>query len=90
MITEVFVIPVTALFAVSDLLSPDMMEVLFCPICLFIDGSVVKAHQHVTGSQGDEPQTIGKSVAGNRTKIHLSVDSCDKTDYFLNQKVVRQ
>ena len=41
----------------------------------FIDGSIVKAHQHSTGAATDENEGIGKSVAGNTTKIHLAVDS---------------
>ena len=40
----------------------------------FIDGSYIKAHQHSTGAAGQEPQAIGKSRAGNTTKIHLAVD----------------
>jgi transposase len=42
----------------------------------FIDGSIVKAHQHSAGAQNDQETGIGKSVAGNTTKIHLAVDSC--------------
>ena len=42
----------------------------------FIDGSIVKAHQHSTGAAGDEDQAIGKSVAGNTTKIHMAIDAC--------------
>ena len=41
----------------------------------FIDGSIVKAHQHSTGAVGKENQAIGKSVAGNTTKIHMAVDA---------------
>jgi len=41
----------------------------------FIDGSIVKAHQHSTGAASDENQAIGKSVAGNTTKIHMAVDA---------------
>jgi transposase len=41
----------------------------------FIDGSIVKAHQHSAGAASDEPQAIGKSVGGNTTKIHMVVDS---------------
>ena len=45
---------------------------------LFIDGSIVKAHQNSSGASkksefGDHG--IGKSVAGNTSKIHLAVDS---------------
>lgn len=42
----------------------------------FIDGSYVKAHQHSAGAAGKEPQGIGKSRAGNSSKIHLAVESC--------------
>jgi len=41
----------------------------------FIDGSYVKAHQHSAGAVGQESQAIGKSRAGNTTKIHWVVDS---------------
>jgi transposase len=40
----------------------------------FIDGSYVKAHQHSAGAAYKKPQAIGKSRAGNTTKIHLAVD----------------
>jgi transposase len=42
----------------------------------FIDGSIVKAHQHSTGAASEENQAIGKSVAGNTTKIHMAVEAC--------------
>ena len=42
----------------------------------FIDGSIVKAHQHSAGATGKDEQAIGKSVAGNTTKIHMAVDAC--------------
>ncbi|WP_426358084.1 IS5 family transposase [Pseudocolwellia sp. HL-MZ19] len=41
----------------------------------FIDGSIVKAHQHSTGAASKKHEGIGKSVAGNTTKIHMAVDS---------------
>lgn len=40
----------------------------------FIDGSIVKAHQHSAGAVGGQDEAIGKSVAGNTTKIHMAVD----------------
>jgi len=40
-----------------------------------IDGSIVKAHQHATGARKFEQRAIGKSVAGNTSKIHMIVDS---------------
>lgn len=40
----------------------------------FIDGSIVKAHQHSTGAASVDNEAIGKSVAGNTTKIHMAVD----------------
>ena len=42
----------------------------------FIDGSIVKAHQHSTGAASDGNEAIGKSVAGNTTKIHMAVEAC--------------
>ncbi|VEH28795.1 transposase [Legionella sainthelensi] len=41
----------------------------------FIDGSIVKAHQHSAGVPNKEEQGIGKSAAGNTTKIHMDVDA---------------
>lgn len=41
----------------------------------FIDGTIVKAHQHSTGAAHKAESAIGKSVAGNSTKIHMAVDS---------------
>ena len=41
----------------------------------FVDASIVKAHQHSAGAASDENQAIGKSVAGNTTKIHMAVDA---------------
>ena len=42
---------------------------------VFIDGSIVKAHQHSVGAANTEDQGIGKSVAGNTTKIHMATDA---------------
>ena len=42
----------------------------------FVDGSIVKAHQHSAGAAGGENQAIGQSVAGNTTKMHMAVDAC--------------
>ncbi len=47
----------------------------------FIDGSIVKAHQHSAGLPNKEEQAIGKSVAGNTTKIHMAVDACGLYKY---------
>lgn len=41
----------------------------------FIDGSIIRAHQHSSGAVGTENQAIGKSVGGNTTKIHMAVDA---------------
>ena len=40
-----------------------------------LDGSIVKVHQHATGARKKDEKAIGKSVAGNTTKIHMVVDS---------------
>ena len=42
---------------------------------IFIDGSIVKAHQHSAGANSKEDEAIGKSKGGNTSKIHLAVDS---------------
>ena len=42
---------------------------------IFIDGSIVKAHQHSSGAVRGNETAIGKSVAGNSTKIHMAVDA---------------
>ena len=42
---------------------------------VFIDGSYAKAHQHSAGAAGTNDQAIGKSRAGNTSKIHLAVDA---------------
>jgi transposase len=41
---------------------------------IFIDGSYAKAHQHSAGAASHDDEGIGKSRAGNTTKIHLAVD----------------
>ena len=41
----------------------------------FIDGSIVRAHQHSTGACSTENEAIGKSRGGNTTKIHMAVDA---------------
>ncbi len=38
---------------------------------LFIDGSIVRAHQHSAGANSQENEAIGKSRGGRSTKIHL-------------------
>lgn len=50
---------------------------------IFIDDSIIKTHQHATGANGQNPQAIGKSVAGNTTKIHLAVNSCGNPIDFI-------
>ncbi len=42
---------------------------------VFIDGSIIKAHQHSAGATTAFNEGIGKSRGGNTTKIHLAVDS---------------
>ena len=49
---------------------------------LFIDGSIVKAHQHGTGAASNKDESIGKSRGGNSTNIHLAVDSGGLPVYF--------
>lgn len=49
---------------------------------VFIDGSIVKAHQHSSGAAHQQKTAIGKSVAGNTTKIHMAVDACGLPIHF--------
>jgi len=45
--------------------------------CVFIDGSYAKAHQHSAGAASGKDEAIGRSRAGNTSKIHLAVDACE-------------
>jgi len=49
---------------------------------LFIDGSVVRAHQHSSGAVSKKDESIGRSRGGLSTKIHLAVDSFGLPVYF--------
>jgi len=49
---------------------------------VFIDGSIVKAHQHGSGAADAQEASVGKSVAGNTTKIHTAVDACGLPIHF--------
>ena len=49
---------------------------------LFIDGSIVKAHQHSSGAASGQDESIGKSRGGHTTKIHLAVDSVGLPVHF--------
>ena len=49
---------------------------------IFADGSIVRSHQHSTGSATEDNECIGKSRGGNTTKIHLAVDSGGLPVYF--------
>ena len=48
-----------------------------------IDGSYIKAHQHSAGAQGQDHEAIGKSRAGNTTKIHMAVDTHGLPIHFM-------
>ena len=52
------------------------------PEWLFIDGSIVKAHQDSSGAASSADEAIGKSRGGSSTKIHLAVDSGGLPVYF--------
>jgi transposase len=52
----------------------------------FIDSTIVKAHQHSAGYNSDESEKIGRSVAGNSTKIHMISDSHgNPIDFILSE-----
>jgi transposase len=42
---------------------------------VFLDSSVVRAHQHGHGASTAHDEAIGKSRGGHTTKVHLAVDS---------------
>ena len=42
---------------------------------VFIEGSIVRAHQHSAGAAGEANQAIGKSRGGKTTKIPMAVDA---------------
>ena len=52
------------------------------PEWLFIDGSIVKAHQDSSGAASSSDEAIGISRGGSSTKIHLAVDSGGLPVYF--------
>lgn len=52
------------------------------PEWIFIDASIVKAHQSAMGAASDADEAIGKSVGGNSSKIHLATDSNGLPVYF--------
>lgn len=41
----------------------------------FVDGTIIKTHQHSAGAKKGFDAAIGKSVAGNTTKVHRTVDA---------------
>jgi len=49
----------------------------------FIDGSIVKAHQHSAGASSNISEAIGKSRGGLTTKIHMAVDSYGLPIHFI-------
>ena len=54
----------------------------------FIDGSIVKAHQHSSGAAHGQESAIGKSVAGNTTKIHMPL-TLVVSQFTLESQVVK-
>jgi len=49
---------------------------------IFIDGSIVKIHQHSAGTSSIEDEAIGKSKGSNTSKIHLTANSYQLPDYW--------
>jgi|UPI00078126C1 transposase len=49
---------------------------------LFSYGAYVKAHQDSTGAATEEAEAVGKSRAGNTSKIHLAVDAYGLSNAF--------
>ena len=52
------------------------------PEWLFIDGSIVKAHQDSSGAASSSDEAIGKKSGWEFYKIHLAVDSGGLPVYF--------
>lgn len=46
----------------------------------FVDGTVIRAHQHAAGAKGGDPATeaLGRSQGGFSTKVHLRCDGAGK------------
>ena len=51
-------------------------EAVVQQVSLFVDGTVIRAHQHVTGVRHDDAaaEALGRSQGGFSTKVHLRVD----------------
>lgn len=49
----------------------------------FMDSTIIKAHQHSLGYSLHSKECIGKSVAGNSTKIHMISDSLGNPVAFI-------
>lgn len=49
---------------------------------MFIDGSIVRAHQHSAEAASNNDEVIGKSCGGYSTKIYLIVDCYDLSINF--------
>lgn len=41
---------------------------------VLVDGSIVRAHQHAAGAQGNDDEALGRSRGGLSTKIHAATD----------------
>lgn len=52
------------------------------PDWIFIDGSIIKAHQDCTNIRDSKNEAVGSSRGGKSTKIHLAVDSGGLPVYF--------
>ncbi len=46
----------------------------YCDTSYFIDSTYIRVHQHASSSRKEEKRAIGKSRAGNTTKIHMLAD----------------
>jgi transposase len=52
------------------------------PDWIFVDGSIIKAHQDCTNIRDSKNEAVGSSRGGKSTKIHLAVDSGGLPVYF--------
>ncbi|MDK4579563.1 IS5/IS1182 family transposase, partial [Kingella kingae] len=50
---------------------------------VFMDGSHIRVHQHGMGKKSIVHQSVGKSIGGHTSKIHLAVDACGNPIEFM-------
>src|SRR5260221_11061812 len=49
----------------------------------YVDGTIVRAHQHAAGAKGSQAEALGRSQGGFSTKIHVRADGNGKPITFV-------